>query len=169
MSHCSQVKIVSTCDCGRKQATRDDPFDVKVPNLLHSLISFSLQLFELKLINFCIFQAANYDFYFSQRTQCCKDLERVDFPVFQASTVESHPARISPIPIIVDDDTSEEKTKEISSVHSSHGNNLSKPELSEGKRNIQILFFVNCLMGICEVNDILIFELYLKLVYYIIS
>ncbi|KAG8182047.1 hypothetical protein JTE90_013977 [Oedothorax gibbosus] len=105
MSHCSQVKIVSTCDCGRKQATRDDPFDVK---------------------------AANYDFYFSQRNICCKELEKVDFPVFQASTVESHPARISPIPIIVSEDTSEEKNKEIASVQSSHGNNLSKPELSEG-------------------------------------
>ncbi|XP_042913299.1 nonsense-mediated mRNA decay factor SMG8-like [Parasteatoda tepidariorum] len=30
MSRCSQVKIVSTCECGRKQATREDPFDIKV-------------------------------------------------------------------------------------------------------------------------------------------
>ncbi|KFM77443.1 Protein SMG8, partial [Stegodyphus mimosarum] len=106
MPHCSQVKILSTCDCGRKQGTRDDPFDVK---------------------------AANHDFYIMQRNQCCRDLERIEFPVFQASTVESHPVRISPIPILVCNEDSEEKIKETNSASSStHGNNLSKAELSEG-------------------------------------
>ncbi|XP_054712985.1 nonsense-mediated mRNA decay factor SMG8-like [Uloborus diversus] len=105
MSHCSQMKILSTCDCGRKQATRDDPFDVK---------------------------AANYDFYVLQRNLCCRDLERIEFPVFQASTVDSHPARISPIPLPLPNDV-EEKSKDVKSAeNASHGTNLSKPELSEG-------------------------------------
>ncbi|KAF8797116.1 Protein smg8 like protein [Argiope bruennichi] len=103
MAHCSQVKIVSTCDCGSKQATRDDPFDVK---------------------------AANYDFYAAQRVLCCGALEKIEFPVFQASSVESRPARISPISVPLENEASEEKTKDSS--NSSHGNNLSKAELSEG-------------------------------------
>ncbi|CAL1288077.1 unnamed protein product [Larinioides sclopetarius] len=106
MAHCSQVKIVSTCDCGSKQATRDDPFDVK---------------------------AANYDFYAAQRVLCCGALEKIEFPVFQASSVESRPARISPISVPVENEVAEEKTKDSSSTNnSSHGNNLSKAELSEG-------------------------------------
>ncbi|GIX84218.1 protein smg8 [Caerostris darwini] len=106
LAHCSQVKIVSTCDCGSKQATRDDPFDIK---------------------------AANYDFYVTQRIVCCGALERIEFPVFQASSVESHPAHISPVSVPAESDVSEEKTKENGSTsNSSHGNNLSKPELSGG-------------------------------------
>lgn len=49
MQHCSQVKIVSTCDCGRKQATRDDPFDVKVSAF------FPFEIFSLKKIIFILF------------------------------------------------------------------------------------------------------------------
>ncbi|GFU16173.1 protein smg8 [Nephila pilipes] len=106
MSHCSQIKIVSTCDCGSKQATRDDPFDVK---------------------------AANYDFYAAQRILCCGTLEKVEFPVFQASCIDSHPARISPIPIPVENEVVDEKAKDSSSTNnSSHGHNLSKAEFSEG-------------------------------------
>lgn len=106
LPHCSQVKLVSSCDCGRKQSSREDPFDVK---------------------------AANYSFYVAQHSHCCGELERIDFPVFQASTAESHPARIAASQASLPME-SDEKTKEsspaTSSVPSTNGG--VKSVLSEG-------------------------------------
>ncbi|RWS17652.1 protein smg8-like protein, partial [Dinothrombium tinctorium] len=66
MPHCSGVKLTSACDCGRRQANREDPFTVK---------------------------AANYDFYMLMRSKCsCGHLERVEFPIFQPSTTDVKPA-----------------------------------------------------------------------------
>ncbi|XP_074595589.1 nonsense-mediated mRNA decay factor SMG8 [Brevipalpus obovatus] len=60
MAHCSGVKILSACNCGRRQASRDDPFSVK---------------------------AANHDFYAMMSTKCnCGRMDRKDFPVFQSSS-----------------------------------------------------------------------------------
>lgn len=96
---------------------------------------------KYKYIIFTPLQAANHDFYITQRNQCCRDLERIEFPVFQASTVESHPARISPIPTPLPSDI-DEKLKENGFSSSSHGNNLSKPELSEGKCLYDFIYVV---------------------------
>lgn len=85
-----------------------------------------------------MFQAANYDFYVTQKNLCCRDLERIDFPVFQASIIDSHPARISPIPTPISNDV-DEKIKDSNFTNSSsHGNTLSKPELSQGEFSYQI-------------------------------
>lgn len=66
LAHCSGIKLVSSCDCGRRQSNRDDPFTIK---------------------------AANYDFYLTMRTKCsCGHLERIEFPFFQPSTADVKPA-----------------------------------------------------------------------------
>ncbi|KAK1800353.1 hypothetical protein P4O66_005593, partial [Electrophorus voltai] len=63
--HNSRGRSTSSCNCGRKQAPREDPFDI---------------------------QAANYDFYQLLEEKCCSKLERIHFPVFQASTADPAPA-----------------------------------------------------------------------------
>uniref|UniRef100_H3CQD7 Nonsense-mediated mRNA decay factor SMG8 n=1 Tax=Tetraodon nigroviridis TaxID=99883 RepID=H3CQD7_TETNG len=59
MNHNSRGRSTSSCNCGRKQAPREDPFDI---------------------------QAANYDFYQMLEEKCCGKLEKIEFPVFQPST-----------------------------------------------------------------------------------
>ncbi|KAK5887327.1 hypothetical protein CesoFtcFv8_015936 [Champsocephalus esox] len=65
LNHNSRGRSTSACNCGRKQAPREDPFDI---------------------------QAANYDFYQMLDEKCCGKLERIDFPVFQPSTLDPAPA-----------------------------------------------------------------------------
>ncbi|KAM4546767.1 nonsense-mediated mRNA decay factor SMG8 [Fundulus diaphanus] len=65
MNHNSRGRSTSSCNCGRKQAPREDPFDI---------------------------HAANYDFYQILEEKCCGKLERIDFPVFQPSTPDPAPA-----------------------------------------------------------------------------
>lgn len=65
LPHNSRGRSSSSCNCGRKQATREDPFDL---------------------------QAANYDFYKILEEKCCGKLERLDFPVFEPSTPDPAPA-----------------------------------------------------------------------------
>ncbi|XP_051973541.1 nonsense-mediated mRNA decay factor SMG8-like [Xyrauchen texanus] len=65
MYHNSRGRSTSSCNCGRKQSPREDPFDIK---------------------------AANYDFYQTLEEKCCGKLERIHFPVFQASTLDPAPA-----------------------------------------------------------------------------
>ncbi|XP_054481651.1 nonsense-mediated mRNA decay factor SMG8 [Anoplopoma fimbria] len=65
LNHNSRGRSTSSCNCGRKQAPREDPFDV---------------------------QAANYDFYQMLEEKCCGKLERIEFPVFQPSTPDPAPA-----------------------------------------------------------------------------
>ncbi|KAM6242594.1 nonsense-mediated mRNA decay factor SMG8 isoform 2-T2 [Porphyrio hochstetteri] len=64
--HNSRARSTGACNCGRKQAPRDDPFDIK---------------------------AANYDFYQLLEEKCCGKLEHINFPVFQPSTPDPAPAR----------------------------------------------------------------------------
>ncbi|XP_064460631.1 nonsense-mediated mRNA decay factor SMG8-like [Ornithodoros turicata] len=71
MPHCSQVKLISACNCGHQQGTRDDPFIVK---------------------------AANYNFYMIMSAECCGELERITFPTFQPSSVDHGPAAPSAAP-----------------------------------------------------------------------
>ncbi|KAL3861502.1 hypothetical protein ACJMK2_007534 [Sinanodonta woodiana] len=61
MPHTSQLKMKAACNCGRKQADKDDPFDHK---------------------------AANFDFYDALDKICCKTLQHISFPVFEPSTTE---------------------------------------------------------------------------------
>ncbi|XP_055064019.2 nonsense-mediated mRNA decay factor SMG8 [Misgurnus anguillicaudatus] len=63
--HNSRGRSTSSCNCGKKQSPREDPFDI---------------------------QAANYDFYQMLEEKCCGKLERINFPVFQASTPDPAPA-----------------------------------------------------------------------------
>lgn len=63
--HNSRGRSTSSCNCGRKQSPREDPFDI---------------------------QTANYDFYQMLEEKCCAKLERINFPVFQASTPDPAPA-----------------------------------------------------------------------------
>ncbi|CAG2174798.1 unnamed protein product, partial [Oppiella nova] len=72
MRHMSGAKLICACDCGRRQANREDPFTVK---------------------------AANHDFYALMRNKCsCGHLERVLFPVFEPSSDYIEPARTVPLP-----------------------------------------------------------------------
>lgn len=64
--HNSRARSTSSCNCGRRQAPRDDPFDIK---------------------------SANYDFYQLQEEKCCGKLERFYFPIFQPSTPDPAPAK----------------------------------------------------------------------------
>uniref|UniRef100_A0A8D2L3N8 Nonsense-mediated mRNA decay factor SMG8 n=2 Tax=Varanus komodoensis TaxID=61221 RepID=A0A8D2L3N8_VARKO len=64
--HNSRARCTSACNCGRKQAPRDDPFDIK---------------------------AANYDFYQLLEEKCCGKLDHINFPVFQPSTPDPAPAK----------------------------------------------------------------------------
>ncbi|XP_061659286.1 nonsense-mediated mRNA decay factor SMG8 isoform X2 [Syngnathoides biaculeatus] len=68
LNHNSRGRSTSSCNCGRKQAPRDDPFDV---------------------------QAANYDFYQVLEEKCCAKLDRINFPIFQPSTPDPAPAPAS--------------------------------------------------------------------------
>ncbi|KAM4620079.1 nonsense-mediated mRNA decay factor SMG8 [Polymixia lowei] len=65
LNHNSRGRSTSSCNCGRKQAPREDPFDI---------------------------QSANYDFYQILEEKCCGKLERIEFPVFQPSTPDPAPA-----------------------------------------------------------------------------
>uniref|UniRef100_A0A3Q3WVS2 Nonsense-mediated mRNA decay factor SMG8 n=1 Tax=Mola mola TaxID=94237 RepID=A0A3Q3WVS2_MOLML len=65
LNHNSRGRFTSSCNCGRKQAPREDPFDI---------------------------QAANYDFYQMLEEKCCGKLDRIEFPVFQPSTPDPAPA-----------------------------------------------------------------------------
>ncbi|KAF2984105.1 hypothetical protein EK904_010460 [Melospiza melodia maxima] len=71
--HNSRARSTGACNCGRKQAPREDPFDIK---------------------------AANYDFYQLLEEKCCGKLEHINFPIFQPSTPDPAPARdeASPAP-----------------------------------------------------------------------
>ncbi|XP_007057794.4 protein SMG8 [Chelonia mydas] len=71
--HNSRARSTGACNCGRKQAPRDDPFDIK---------------------------AANYDFYQLLEEKCCGKLDHINFPIFQPSTPDPAPAKneTSPAP-----------------------------------------------------------------------
>jgi len=55
LTHSSGVQYIAACNCGRKQANREDPFSV---------------------------YEANCGFYNEQEEDCCKDLNHTDFPVY---------------------------------------------------------------------------------------
>lgn len=58
--HCSGVRYVCACNCGRSQGPREDPFKLR---------------------------QANYEFFQQLTKQCgCGQLENIQFPVFQPST-----------------------------------------------------------------------------------
>lgn len=61
MDHSSGVVYISTCNCGRTQGRRDDPYTIR---------------------------QANYDFYLLLSNNCiaCSKLENVTFAVFEPST-----------------------------------------------------------------------------------
>ena len=58
--HCSGVRYVCACNCGRVQGSREDPFSLR---------------------------QANHDYFQMLAKQCgCAQLESIQFPVFQPST-----------------------------------------------------------------------------------
>ncbi|XP_062606772.1 nonsense-mediated mRNA decay factor SMG8-like isoform X1 [Saccostrea cucullata] len=61
MPHSSQLKTKAACNCGRKQADKEDPFDHKY---------------------------ANFDFFDALEASCCGELEHIDLPIFKPSTSE---------------------------------------------------------------------------------
>ncbi|XP_064642230.1 nonsense-mediated mRNA decay factor SMG8-like isoform X2 [Lineus longissimus] len=67
MAHSSKIKMKSFCNCGRKQAERDDPFDHR---------------------------AANYEFYENFEQTCCNKLDHVELPIFKPSTSEVKAGRV---------------------------------------------------------------------------
>uniref|UniRef100_A0A1B6DBY3 Nonsense-mediated mRNA decay factor SMG8 n=3 Tax=Clastoptera arizonana TaxID=38151 RepID=A0A1B6DBY3_9HEMI len=68
MEHCSGVRYISACNCGRKQGSREDPFTVR---------------------------NANYDFYQLLGSECgCEMLDRIVFPVFEPSTKDFKAAQL---------------------------------------------------------------------------
>ncbi|XP_053563364.1 nonsense-mediated mRNA decay factor SMG8 [Bombina bombina] len=64
--HNSRARSTGSCNCGRKQAPREDPFDIK---------------------------SANYDFYQMLEEKCCGKLDHINFPIFQPSTPDPAPAK----------------------------------------------------------------------------
>ncbi|XP_069001880.1 LOW QUALITY PROTEIN: nonsense-mediated mRNA decay factor SMG8 [Embiotoca jacksoni] len=91
LNHNSRGRSTSSCNCGRKQAPREDPFDV---------------------------QGANYDFYQMLEEKCCAKLERMDFPVFQPSTPDPAPASNRPPPAEASASGEPERLKEPSAAQS---------------------------------------------------
>ncbi|XP_015123123.1 protein SMG8 isoform X2 [Diachasma alloeum] len=70
MEHCSGVRYICACNCGRCQGPRDDPFNVR---------------------------HANYDWFQIMAKQCgCAQLETVQFPIFQPSTHNYRAAQLFP-------------------------------------------------------------------------
>ncbi|XP_011306755.1 protein SMG8 [Fopius arisanus] len=70
MEHCSGVRYICACNCGRSQGPRDDPFNVR---------------------------HANHDWFQIMAKQCgCAQLETVQFPVFQPSTHNYRAAQLFP-------------------------------------------------------------------------
>ncbi|XP_066583120.1 nonsense-mediated mRNA decay factor SMG8-like [Prorops nasuta] len=68
MEHCSGVRYICACNCGRCQGPRKDPFNLK---------------------------QANYDYFQMLAKQCgCVQLESLQFPVFQPSTHNFRPAQL---------------------------------------------------------------------------
>jgi len=55
MKHSAGAKIISHCNCGRKQGYRDEPFTIR---------------------------EANFAFYNRLGSECCDKLENVEFPIF---------------------------------------------------------------------------------------
>lgn len=68
LEHSSGVVFISTCNCGRTQARREDPYLVK---------------------------QANYDFYSMINCSHCINADRISFPVFQPSINDYCAANIS--------------------------------------------------------------------------
>lgn len=68
--HSSGILFVSSCNCGKTQGRRDDPYTIK---------------------------KANYEFYELMRTNCasCEKSESVEFPVFVPSSTEFKAAEIT--------------------------------------------------------------------------
>ncbi|XP_059470994.1 nonsense-mediated mRNA decay factor SMG8 isoform X2 [Neocloeon triangulifer] len=66
--HLSGVRYVSTCNCGRKQGPREDPF---------------------------VLRTANCDFYAALAADCCDRHEKWAFPVFQPSIKDFKAARVA--------------------------------------------------------------------------
>ncbi|XP_058482501.1 nonsense-mediated mRNA decay factor SMG8 [Solea solea] len=93
LNHNSRGRSTSSCNCGRKQAPREDPFDV---------------------------QAANHDFYQMLEDKCCGKLERIEFPVFQPSTPDPAPACNQPQRLPSEASADTERLKEPPSTAQSH-------------------------------------------------
>ncbi|ESO91360.1 hypothetical protein LOTGIDRAFT_228810 [Lottia gigantea] len=70
LPHSSQIKTKAACNCGKKQADKEDCFDHK---------------------------SANYDFYEMLAKTCCHKLQKIELPAFKASTTEAK-ARQVPLP-----------------------------------------------------------------------
>nr|SVE71569.1 EOG090X02WG [Daphnia similis]SVE72202.1 EOG090X02WG [Daphnia similis] len=67
LPHMSGVRYVSACSCGRRQANREDPYDVEY---------------------------ANYGFYRLIEEECCGRLRHVTFPIFKPSSDHFEPANL---------------------------------------------------------------------------
>ncbi|MEE6469644.1 hypothetical protein FKM82_008706 [Ascaphus truei] len=83
--HNSRARSTGSCNCGRKQAPREDPFDI------HS---------------------ANYDFYQMLEEKCCGKLDHINFPIFQPSTPDPAPAKNETPPAPQEGEVEEEKLKD---------------------------------------------------------
>ncbi|CAB3373921.1 Hypothetical predicted protein [Cloeon dipterum] len=68
MPHSSGVRYVSTCNCGRKQGPREDPFVLRI---------------------------ANCEFYAALAVDCCSSLHSLTFPVFEPSIDDFKAARVA--------------------------------------------------------------------------
>lgn len=64
MFHSSMAKIISACNCGRRQSNREDPFTVK---------------------------SANHDFYLKMKFKChtCRHIGQIKFPVYDNFDIEN--------------------------------------------------------------------------------
>ncbi|XP_075709070.1 nonsense-mediated mRNA decay factor SMG8 [Rhinoderma darwinii] len=83
--HNSRARSTGNCNCGRKQAPREDPFDIK---------------------------SANYDFYQNLEEKCCGKLDHINFPVFEPSTPDPAPAKNETPSTDQEGDVEEEKLKD---------------------------------------------------------
>lgn len=86
MQHSSGVQYIAACNCGRRQANREDPF---------------------KLVD------ANFNFYQQLEEECCKDLEHVVFPEYSPAKVNLVPTEKIVVEVVEKkEDHDEEKEKD---------------------------------------------------------
>jgi len=82
MQHISGVQYIAACNCGRRQANREDPF---------------------KLVD------ANYNFYQQLEEDCCKDLEHVSFPEYSPAKVNLVPTEKIVVEVVEQKEEEEEE------------------------------------------------------------
>lgn len=108
MHHSSSARIVSYCNCGKRQGSREEPFTIR---------------------------EANYEFYRKLGKECCDKLESYSFPVFTSSTENNREISLQEMIVILNKKSEPNKLRERSDTPTVANNDLdlalASPELPE--------------------------------------